>query len=103
VTDHLPEPEAGMVVRFDYQWADRRQPRKDRPACVVFVKLRVRPSVALGRASLSEGGHLSSDKHQASARRAARGENPAPGEAASRYSGRLLDRHLGMQYSVLAE
>jgi len=39
----LQEPEAGMVVRFNYQWADARQPHKDRPACVVFVKLRPDP------------------------------------------------------------
>jgi hypothetical protein len=28
-----------MVVRFNYQWADRKQHQKDRPACVVFVKI----------------------------------------------------------------
>ncbi|MDN3276492.1 hypothetical protein QWJ07_19685 [Frankia sp. RB7] len=32
-----------MVVRFDYQWVDRKQPRKDRPACVVLVKIRPDP------------------------------------------------------------
>jgi hypothetical protein len=35
----LPEPEAGMVVRFNYQWADENQPHKDRPACVIFVRV----------------------------------------------------------------
>ncbi|UUO25853.1 MULTISPECIES: hypothetical protein [Bradyrhizobium] len=41
--EQLPTPEPGMVVRFDYQWADRKQPRKDRPACVVLVKVRPDP------------------------------------------------------------
>ena len=36
------------------------------------------------------------DGCDSAARRTARGENPAPGEAASRYSGRLLDRYIGM-------
>jgi hypothetical protein len=32
-----------MVVRFDYQWVDRKQPQKARPACVAFFKLRLDP------------------------------------------------------------
>jgi hypothetical protein len=32
-----------MVVRFDYQWVDHKQPQKDRPACVAFFKLRPDP------------------------------------------------------------
>jgi hypothetical protein len=36
--DDLPEPEAGMVVRFQYQWADGKQQAKDRPACIAVVR-----------------------------------------------------------------
>ncbi|MCK1735159.1 hypothetical protein IVA79_14540 [Bradyrhizobium sp. 138] len=43
MSEQLPAPEPGMVVRFDYQWADRKQPRKDRPVCVVLVKVRPDP------------------------------------------------------------
>jgi hypothetical protein len=39
----LPEPENGMVVRFQYQWADQKQPVKDRPACIVLVRPRPDP------------------------------------------------------------
>jgi hypothetical protein len=49
LSEHLPAPEPGMVVRFDYQWADGKQPRKDRPVCVVLVK--VRPDPRLQRAA----------------------------------------------------
>jgi hypothetical protein len=45
MTAELPEPEAGMVVRFNYQWADGNQPHKDRPACVIFVRARPDPRV----------------------------------------------------------
>jgi hypothetical protein len=34
----LPEPESGMVVRFEYQWADGEQVAKERPACVALVR-----------------------------------------------------------------
>src|SRR3954471_13477170 len=42
----LPEPEAGMVVRFNYQWADGQQAHKDRPACVIFVRIRTDPRLS---------------------------------------------------------
>ena len=32
-----------MVVRFNYQWADRKQPQKDRPSCVILVKVQPDP------------------------------------------------------------
>ena len=47
-SDELPEPEAGMVVRFGYQWVDPKQHQKDRPACVAFFKLRPDPRTAVG-------------------------------------------------------
>src|SRR4051812_36287654 len=34
----LPEPEHGMVVRFQYQWADQVQPVKSRPVCIALVR-----------------------------------------------------------------
>jgi hypothetical protein len=37
-----------MVVRFEYQWVDPKQPHKDRPACVAFVKLRADPRTPPG-------------------------------------------------------
>jgi hypothetical protein len=34
----LPEPENGMVVRFNYRWSDPQQAVKERPACIAFVR-----------------------------------------------------------------
>jgi hypothetical protein len=47
-SDELPEPETGMVVRYDYQWIDQKQPQKARPACVAFFKLRPDPRTPAG-------------------------------------------------------
>jgi hypothetical protein len=34
----LPEPENGLVVRFNYRWADEFAATKERPACIALVR-----------------------------------------------------------------